>query len=779
MPFTNLTLRKKLLITIGVLCTSLILSAPHDVDAARTCPANLRAEPVGNAVACYRGTELVGHAEDGDNYSCPAGQTPLYDGSMLGGVNCVNADGQIAGSNSAVAPKGVDKSSCFWYFEWNKCIWDPLMESAGQFLLIIGTGILHIAGYVFDEFLKYMVVDFKKTIESTGIFDTVIVFGWTLFRDLANIAIIGVFVFVAIMTILGSGEYGAKRLIANVLVVAILLNFSLLFTRIIIEGSNFVSGKFAETLPRQPGCDGTAECFLQGFGITGVVEGTGKVVEQVAKGEGSAMALLYGLVGSLALIGIAAVLFYGAFIMAARALLLIFAMMTSSLAFASYLLPNTAAQAYVGWNAWWSNLLKAALFGPLLILFLTISMRIVQTASAKNGGDATSALASNPNDLSDGMWLSIVTLLLATGMLFIAIRAAGSFSASISGFNLAGGLPLALSSRLAGALGRNTLGWGATAMGRRTDDLLSAAKLEQAKLEAQYKRGTGGVTHGDVLQAQKAVNSLIKNAGVYDKLSKSTFSAAETRIGKQLAQTLGVAGIAGKSTSFGANAEKKAKEAAKQAEKHALNSGQKDELAKDAKKSLEMQRDVAQKQVAAAEKTLEVVRASGDHQTHTDKKAEAHREKERISALAEKEIKEMGRAGKSETEIQKRLAERNSALKEQENKIQMAHSAITALERSALQRAGIDPQKHAEATGIAKLKDEDLKKESKRIASETNDTIVRDQAARYAAGTFGSANGVVANMARDMVKKSKKEHDEGHHILAAIKKQMEHGDDHH
>jgi hypothetical protein len=97
------------------------------------------------------------------------------------------------------------------------------------------------AGMFFNWSIKVTVINF------TGLFYTPAVNEavgqvWTNLRDLANIFIIGLFVFIAISIILGLQEFGQKKLIARVVVVAILINFSFLFTQIAINASNFHSG---------------------------------------------------------------------------------------------------------------------------------------------------------------------------------------------------------------------------------------------------------------------------------------------------------------------------------------------------------------------------------------------------------------------------------------------------------------------------------------------------------------------------------------------------------
>jgi hypothetical protein len=670
-----------------------------------------------------------------------------------------------------------------WFSDPISCFIIPIVGWFGSWFLTIGGSILLLAGVVFDQLLQYLVIDFSGTIESLHILAG-IQQAWQLFRDISNIGIIGIFVFVAIMTILGSAEYGAKRLIARVLIVAILLNFSLLFTRIVIESTNFVSGQFSRAMPAQAegGGAATAQSFLKAFGIQDVWRDTTRIAQGAGQSSHSGWAaFLYGLVGGLALTAIAIVLLYGAFVITARALLLVFAMLTSALAFTSFLLPKMANQPYVGWSAWWSNLLKAAIFGPLLMVFLWITMTIIgQAANTAGAGAAIGAVADDPSRATPDAWASIILLIIGTGLLFLSIRAASSFASTISGFNFAGGVPLAFSSYLAGIVGRQTIGRGSLALNRLNDARMSEARVAEARAKDAVALGARGAS-AQLARATKDMDRLIKKGSIYDTLSKSSFSALNSNLGKQIAKGIGVSGIIGKKPeSYGAYADRIAKEAAKNAEQHALTGKDKEKLTGKQEEHMAQQRDVAQKQLAVAEKSLEVIRATGTHQTHSDAKAEAEREIKKITEVARDEIKQMGRSGGSQTEIQKRIADRDSALKEQNHKIETAHAAITTMEKDALKKVNIHDID--EVKRLATLSNDALKKEAgktvKQLASRSEE-VARDAAARYAAGWTGSTNSTVAEMARDAVRKSKKDKEEGHHILEALKKQMGHGEDGH
>lgn len=434
-----------------------------------------------------------------------------------------NAQDAAPAATSQATAEPNDCNSWSWTGLSPTCLWQSFMSMLGSTLLTIGGGILVVVGALFDQLLKLFVVDFQRTLTNLNIMGGIQI-AWQLFRDLANVAIIGVFVFVAIMTILGSAEYGAKRLVARVLIVAILINFSFLFTRLIVESSNFVSSQVARSMPNNALEVGVAQSFLQAFGIHGLWSGTEALTDRVATQTDSGWAaFLYGLVGGFFLICISGVLLYGVVMISARALLLIFMLITSSLAFATFLIPSWSNQTYIGWNNWWSNLLKAALFGPILMVFLWIAMQIISRASVDGAGSALGKLADDPSKLDVNAWQQLIFLMIGTGILFVGIRASSSFSASITGFNwatVASILPATLGSRfIAAPLGRKYIGMPALERQLALED-----DIKRAKSAGNWSRAA--ILQKDYAQAAK--------------IASRDFNAMNTNIAKLANKSLGV-----------------------------------------------------------------------------------------------------------------------------------------------------------------------------------------------------------------------------------------------
>src|SRR3989338_1867732 len=113
----------------------------------------------------------------------------------------------------------------------------------GPALISIPAWLLAAVGLLFNVLVDNPIITFGYLFNNAEV-GKAIGTAWGAFRDIANIVIIGMFVFIAINMILGVKEFGEKKKVAQVLIIAVLLNFSLLFTKVIIDASNFTAMQF-------------------------------------------------------------------------------------------------------------------------------------------------------------------------------------------------------------------------------------------------------------------------------------------------------------------------------------------------------------------------------------------------------------------------------------------------------------------------------------------------------------------------------------------------------
>lgn len=527
----------------------------------------------------------------------------------------------LPGSAPAAAPAakqtGASPTACdaWWKVITSPTCWMRGIAVGSSAIIVSAAGwILEVAGLLFNACLEFTTIGFDSQIYARvqGGIESV----WTAFRDIANIIIIGMFTFIALTMILGIEKFNARQMVAKILLIAVLINFSLLFTRIIIASSNYVATQFYKAAQfnaegAQTATAGQANAydkfstgisgkFGQLLGVAGVFD-TGDALWKVAESSDNGWtALLMGLLTALIFLAVALVFLYTAFLLIARAILFIFLLITSSLAFASYLIPGGGFGGY-GWDAWWSSLLKNAAFGPLLLLFIWATLQVGAGIKATNG--TLGGLLADPS--KGGSINALFSYLLILGMLYVSVKVASSFAHKIGGFNyatMAAGIPLALGARFAGALGRNFIGAPfASRSARLAGDI------------SKTKEALGGLdpTNGNYARRRAFLEERLAGLGASkrfaDKIADKKFSIAHTERGAGFFKEAGVPKAiigGGKNvTSYGEFQKKVTKEAAEQAaELTKLSKTNIDTVRKTATETLEQQKAAVQTNVVAAER---------------------------------------------------------------------------------------------------------------------------------------------------------------------------------
>src|SRR3990167_4360713 len=213
--------------------------------------------------------------------------------------------------------------------------------------------------------------------------------GWTFSRDVVNIFFIFILLFIAIATILVIESYGAKSLLARLIVVALLVNFSLLATRGIIYVSNSLAVQIYNSQVNIGDTAGTAGA-LSGFLNLKFKKNLGEQVmnrfylkqlyEKAPKPD-SASALANELLGFgtiefgaivVALLA-AFLLFVASFLFITRMAVLWLLMILAPFGFVFLILPATRSYA----QQWWKKLIDQAVFAPAFLFLFFIALKVL------------------------------------------------------------------------------------------------------------------------------------------------------------------------------------------------------------------------------------------------------------------------------------------------------------------------------------------------------------------------------------------------------------------
>ncbi len=230
--------------------------------------------------------------------------------------------------------------------------------------------ILSIAGEIFDTFLAAAI---SNNLLNTDFVGT----GWGLTRDLANLSFILILLYISFSTILKADTAGARTLTINVIIIALLVNFSLFFTRVVIDATNILALSFYNGISTAPTSDSgsllssvTESKNISG-GLIAAFEPQTLMSKQSFTAWGESNTGIWGMVFvyiAAAVISIAAAwtLFQAGFLMVGRLIGLWAAMVIAPLAFVAWILPKTSGYA----RKWWSFLLNQAFIAPLFLFFL-------------------------------------------------------------------------------------------------------------------------------------------------------------------------------------------------------------------------------------------------------------------------------------------------------------------------------------------------------------------------------------------------------------------------
>jgi hypothetical protein len=386
--------------------------------------------------------------------------TPL--GSFLIGVDAAHT--LIAGPT----PAGPQMQGCSFSltdgkrFDVSSCI----AEVLNKVVLRLASTFLWIAGWFFNATLAYS-LNMGNFLASVPIVDI----GWKLFRDVANICFIFVLLYIAINTILQTKDANTKKLLINVIIVAVLLNFSLFMTKVVIDSSNIIALQFYEKMqgvsanPVQQTINnytdrGISQTFIKGLGIEGIYSaGASNATSTTNQPSalttiGNVLAVSVG--GAILIITTAFVFFAGAIMFIIRTIVLIFIMILSPLAFAAYILPQTHGY----WKKWLNTLLSQSFFAPLYMMCIYLVVGII-SGSFPGGTDVIkeegiranlgSFLAGDPSAVGT-LYIFVILIGLMLASLFVA-KTLGAYGGDFAR-NAAGKATFGASSWL----GRQTVG---------------------------------------------------------------------------------------------------------------------------------------------------------------------------------------------------------------------------------------------------------------------------------------------------------------------------------
>ncbi len=310
---------------------------------------------------------------------------------------------------------------------------------------------LWMAGVLFNITLDYT-LNLNNLLVNLPVVDI----GWKVLRDLANIVFIFIALWAGISITLGIGDDGKKAwgLLAEMVLVALFINFSLFIAKAVVDVSNVASLHFYSLIV-EPGHEkdydkGLSEAFMYGLKLStlynskalssGAVANNNYINSAGAGAKGGLSftnIILIGFFGSLFIIVTAWVFFAAAIMFIYRAITLIFLMMLSPLAFVGLILPGASGMAHEWWHKLWSQ----AFFAPLYLALAYIVVKTINTpafSGALVNSSTGSGFAAAITGDGAGTIAVVFNFIILIGLMVACLVVAQSLGAKGSDMAMAG-----------------------------------------------------------------------------------------------------------------------------------------------------------------------------------------------------------------------------------------------------------------------------------------------------------------------------------------------------
>lgn len=467
---------------------------------------------------------------------CPDGTDALF----VEGVRICDAPANTNGTPAGVTTTGATPGSVGNEVSFTDFIFgsffDPLVKGIGYTLMTLSAGILTMVGSLFDFIVKYTIIDMAKNIGDPEGVGGSISAAWRTLRDIANMLFIFVLLFVAFKAMFQLNFNNVGKSVTNIIIVALLINFSLFFSKVVIDASNIVSVGFYNSIitantrsvgtgEESTGTAGTQTISTGYMKLLGLQSWYSPNILIAPKSMTTQKLLIVGVFSSVFMLITAIVLLISAIMFVARFIILVFLMILSPLALIAIIIPEQGGK----FEQWKKALIDQAFFAPIFFALTWVVFKVASTpgflgqlgASSVAGANAAYIdLITKAPTSSMGLVLNYV---LVIGFAIAALVISKQMATRTAGF-----------SAISGGLGTIGAG-GAALLGRSTIGFAGKKIADRAGLqEAASKKGfVGSLARATLYTSKKARSGSfdVRNAAVPTSVISDTIKGTVGRTG--------------------------------------------------------------------------------------------------------------------------------------------------------------------------------------------------------------------------------------------------------
>jgi len=207
---------------------------------------------------------------------------------------------------------------------------------------------------------------------------------WIMVRDVLNMTFILILLFSAFCTIFQVEKWSLKKVWLNILINALLVNFSFTIARFIIDVSNVAMYYFVNNMFSMTGT-------VTGSGIMSNYASTTNLGAILAPNDFASQPLAYELMIIVFTFILGMSLLIIAVLFVIRLIALALLIMFSPIGFVGYIFPGTAEYA----DKWWKNLFNYAFFAPIMIFMMAIAFQVAKSIGEQNSNSFKASAMAN------------------------------------------------------------------------------------------------------------------------------------------------------------------------------------------------------------------------------------------------------------------------------------------------------------------------------------------------------------------------------------------------
>ncbi len=430
----------------------------------------------------------------------------------------------LVGGVASIPHVAQAAADCSWWLIFSQdslaqcatiSIFDSLFSQLGNWVLQFMSYAISLAGIILNASIV-LTLNIKALYEATPAIEQT----WIVIRNISSIFIIFALIYASINTILGTKGPQFGSLVVKIFFAGILINFSLFFTRILIDASNLVSLQFYRAIaPNSQNVDlskgdiGTVltNSFKQG-GISDVFQQSLKIPKVYNKGgilataNGTFLVAVSTIGGSILMLTAALSFLFAGFAFIIRIVILLLIMGFSPLYFVGMIFPKVDQKMT---SKFMDYFVPQLVFMPAYLFFMYVALKFLSNGGFFDALDTAQLAAAKAGSTIGAVVVADAGLIFQfiIAFVFINVPLVAALQLGGHGAGMANVAKDWVRGKVGGVVGRNTAGRLGKLAGKGFDNMAAAAqgsKTGRAATTVLRNLGISQAVRGGLTSVEKS-----------------------------------------------------------------------------------------------------------------------------------------------------------------------------------------------------------------------------------------------------------------------------------